>query len=217
MAVDISILNSGQALTEGQLKQVLRDTLGLFNAVELALEGAGYVPKGEYDSGTEYSLLNTVYQQDTTWVYINETPGSGNAPPTLPTYYNDYWFLVNRGPHKAGFVFEFDAFGSVIQPGVAGFRQMPFNANITGWSLLADTTGDLVIDIWKDTFANFPPTVADTITASAKPTLSSARAAQDSTLDGWTTALEEGSVLGFNIDSASAITKAALTLNLERT
>ena len=33
------------------------------------------------------------------------------------------------------------------------------------------TSGSIVIDVWKDTYANFPPIVADTITASAKPTL----------------------------------------------
>ena len=48
-----------------------------------------------------------------------------------------------------------------------------------------------------------PPTVADTITASAKPTLSSATKSEDTTLTGWTTAVTAGDVFGFMVDSAS--------------
>ena len=59
------------------------------------------------------------------------------------------------------------------------------------------TSGSIVIDVWKDTYANFPPTVADTITASAKPTLSSATKSDDTTLTGWTTAVTAGDVFGF--------------------
>ena len=39
--------------------------------------------------------------------------------------------------------------------------------------------------IFKDTFANFPPVVGDSITASAKPTITSDDASEDSTLTLW--------------------------------
>jgi len=66
--------------------------------------------------------------------------------------------------------------------------------------------GSCVIDIWKDTYANFPPTVADTITASAKPTISAAAKYSDTTLTGWTTSLSAGNVLKFHVDSTSTFT-----------
>jgi hypothetical protein len=65
--------------------------------------------------------------------------------------------------------------------------------------------------------SNFPPTVADTITASAKPTLSSAQKSTDSTLTGWTKTLSAGDYILANVDSASTLEKAVLTINVTRT
>jgi len=84
-------------------------------------------------------------------------------------------------------------------------------------TLLADVSGSIVIDIWKDTYANFPPTVADTITASAKPTLASAQKAQDSTLTGWTTTIAAGDILAFNVDSITTVTRVTLSLKVRKT
>lgn len=67
-------------------------------------------------------------------------------------------------------------------------------------------SGSCVIDIWKDTYANFPPTVADTITAAAKPTISAATKYSDTTLTGWTTAVTAGDVIKFHVDSTSTFT-----------
>jgi len=78
-------------------------------------------------------------------------------------------------------------------------------------------SGDIVVDIWKDSYADFPPVDADSITASTPPTLSSADKSQDTTLTGWTTALSAGDVLRFNVDSVATITQATLYLALTRT
>ena len=87
---------------------------------------------------------------------------------------------------------------------------------VTGVRLFADQSGSAVVDIWKDSYANFPATVADTITASAKPTLSAAAKYEDTTLTGWTTSLVAGDVLRFNVDSASTITRLTVSLTLTR-
>jgi hypothetical protein len=92
-----------------------------------------------------------------------------------------------------------------------------FAFTIVQWTLLGDASGSLVIDIWKDTLANFPPTVADTITASAKPTISAATKGQSSTLTGWTTSVSAGDVLRFNVDSVSSIVAATLILKVTKT
>lgn len=89
---------------------------------------------------------------------------------------------------------------------------IPYACTITRWTLLADAVGSMVIDIWKKAYSSYPPTVADTITASAKPTLSSAIKNQDSVLTGWTTAIAANDTLRFNIDSISTVTRATLLL-----
>jgi hypothetical protein len=63
-------------------------------------------------------------------------------------------------------------------------------------------SGSAVVDLWVDSYANYPPTVADTITASAKPTLSSAQKAEDTTLTGWSPTLAAGDYIAGIVDSA---------------
>lgn len=113
--------------------------------------------------------------------------------------------------------FEIDGGGAAITTGIVRTIQIPFACIINEVTLLADQSGSIVIDIWKDTYANYPPTVADTITASAKPTLSSATKAQDSTLTGWTKTITAGDILRFNVDSASNVTRVTVALKVTRT
>lgn len=110
--------------------------------------------------------------------------------------------------------FAIDGGGSAITTGVKADVYVPYACTITAVTMLADQSGSCVVDIWKDTYANYPPTVADTITASAKPTISAATKSQDTTLTGWTTSISAGNTLRFNVDSASTITRLALTLTV---
>lgn len=103
----------------------------------------------------------------------------------------------------------------IIQAGIWGDVQVPFAGTITSVTLLADTAATAVIDIWKDTYANFPPTVADTITAAALPTLTAANKSEDAVLAGWTTAVADRDIFRFNVDSNDLAKK--ITLNLEVT
>ena len=75
---------------------------------------------------------------------------------------------------------------------------------------------DGVVDLWIDTFANFPPTVADTITAAAKPTLTAQQTNSDTTLTGWTTSLTAGEWIMANVDSASTLNTIVLIITYER-
>jgi peptidoglycan hydrolase CwlO-like protein len=109
-----------------------------------------------------------------------------------------------------------DGGGSAITTGVKGDLYIPFGCNITGWTLLTDQSGSTVIDIWKDNYTNFPPTAADTITGSEKPTLSSAQKNQDLNLTTWTTEVSAGDDLRFNVDSASIVTRVTLILTATR-
>lgn len=113
------------------------------------------------------------------------------------------------------FIFD-DKTGAALATGIKGDLYCPFAFTINEVTLLADQSGSIVIDIWRDTYANYPPTVADSITASAKPTISAAVKSQDATLTGWTTSIPAGSTLRFNIDSAATITRCNLTLKVTR-
>ena len=109
-----------------------------------------------------------------------------------------------------------DGGGAAITTGDKGDLTIPFACTINEWTLLADQSGSIVVDIWKDTYANYPPTVADTITASAKPTISASTKGQSSTLTGWTTSVAAGDILAFNVDSASTVQRVTLSLKVTR-
>lgn len=95
--------------------------------------------------------------------------------------------------------------------------QVPFACTITNVTVTLDQTGSIVLDIWKDTYANYPPTIADTITASAKPTISAGVKYTDSTLTGWTKTLAAGDWLLFNVDSVSDATGFTCAFTVTRT
>lgn len=65
--------------------------------------------------------------------------------------------------------------------------------------------------------SNYPPTILDTITASAKPTLSSAIKNEDSTLTGWDTSVAVGDVFGFNLDSVTTCTRIIVEIEVTAT
>jgi hypothetical protein len=116
----------------------------------------------------------------------------------------------------AAIEFVIDGGGSAITTGVKGFIEVPFGCTITAVRLLADQSGSIVIDIWKDSYANYPPVDADSITASAPATISSATKSEDTTLTGWTTTIAAGNILGFNVDSATTITRVTVSLSVSR-
>lgn len=110
--------------------------------------------------------------------------------------------------------FVVDGGGSAITTGLKGDLEIPFACTINAATLLADQSGSIVWDLWKDVYSSYPPTIADTIVAAAKPTISAAAKSQDTTLTGWSTAIAAGDTLRFNIDSCSTITRCTLSLKV---
>ena len=160
---------------------------------------------------TQGSLL---YRNSTAWVPL--TPGTnGQCLQTQGAAANPQWASCGGTANQAirDITFVISGGGSAIATGVAGYLEVPFACTINRVTLIADQTGSIVIDIWKHSYVlNTPPVVADTITASALPTLSSAQTYQDSTLTGWTTAVAAGDLLAFNVNSATTVTQVTLSL-----
>ena len=115
------------------------------------------------------------------------------------------------------FTVTFDGGGSALVVGSEWFAMVNFAGTITGAVLLADTAGALVIDIQKDVLGSYPPTGADSIVASAPPTLAAASSSSDSTLTGWTTTFSAGDIFRFEVESCTTIAKATLILKVTKT
>ena len=89
---------------------------------------------------------------------------------------------------------------------------------IVGWRLLSDASVTISADLWKDTFANYPPVNADSITAAAPVAMTTDDEAEDTTLSGWTTAVVAGDIIIPNVDSITpgSATYVVLELRIAR-
>jgi hypothetical protein len=106
-----------------------------------------------------------------------------------------------------------DGGGSAIATGQKGHFVVPAGTIVEA-RLLADQSGSVVVDLWKDTYAAYPPVVGDSITASAKPTISTATKSTDATLTGWTTTCADGDEIAVQVDSCTSITRVTVALKI---
>jgi hypothetical protein len=106
-----------------------------------------------------------------------------------------------------------DGGGSAITTGIKADVVMPA-CTIEEVRLLADQSGSIKVDLWKDSYANFPPTDADTITSSTPPTITTATKSTDSTLTSWTTSVSDGDILRINVDSCTTITRCTVSIKI---
>jgi len=109
-----------------------------------------------------------------------------------------------------------DGRGSDVEVGQQVDLYVPFDCTIVAGVLLNDAAGSIQVDIWKDTYASFEPTDADSIADAAPLNTSSATKSRDTTLSGWTLNLAAGDTLRLNVDSCSGVTRCAVTLVVER-
>jgi hypothetical protein len=139
--------------------------------------------------------------------------------------WRDYWdsldkavaALLKAPAGSFAIVADIDGGGAEIETGIKTWVQVPFNGEIASVTALADQTGSVVVDIWKDSYANYPPTNADSITASAPVTIASSNKSEDTTLTGWTKTVTAGDVLYFNVDSVTDIEHVVISLAINKT
>lgn len=133
--------------------------------------------------------------------------GGGGTGPTGPT-----------GPSiVCGLEFEIGDLSTVLGVGHVLYFEVPFNMTVTEWTTLGDVTGSCVLDLRKCTYAQFDagsthPVAADSVVASAPPTISSATKGQSTTLTGWTTAWSAGDIVEIYVKSAGLLHMVCLSL-----
>lgn len=123
--------------------------------------------------------------------------------------------IFNRNKSRS-FGITIDGGGSVPSTGFKGVFRPNYSGQITKTTILAsaplDTTGYAIIDIYKDSFANYRPTISDKITAATPPTLSGV-ASEQTTLTGWITSFSAGDVFGFDLTATGTLTKFTLIVD----
>lgn len=146
------------------------------------------------------STNDTLVYNGTAWV--NSAPASG----------------ITANQRRVSIVFQLGDGVTVITTAEREqWLEVNFDGTLEGVTLLADVAGSIVVDVWKDAYASYPPVAADSICGSAKPTLAGAQSAQDLTLTGWTTALARGDVLKVHVDAAATVKAVTLALRAIKT
>lgn len=118
------------------------------------------------------------------------------------------------GSSSGSFGISLDGAGSTLTIGLKQYLVVPFNCTITGWYIVSDQTGSIVLDVWKN--SGSVPTISNTITGTEKPSLSSQQFNSDTSLTSWTTNVTAGDIIAFNVDSVSTIQKATLTISVNK-
>ena len=85
-----------------------------------------------------------------------------------------------------------------------------YSGTITRWYLTCYPSSSVTVDVWKVSAG--VPTVANTITAAAKPSITTARFNSGSTLTGWNTTVSPGDYFMMNVDSNTAASYINLQL-----
>ena len=109
---------------------------------------------------------------------------------------------------------QIDGGTSTPATGIKARWSSPAACTVTGWTLVADASGDAVIDVLRGTYAAFPTTAS--IAGTDKPTLSTAQKNENlGPLTLWgSTAIAAGDVLEFDLASVTTCKILSLTLNL---
>ena len=108
------------------------------------------------------------------------------------------------------------SFGSVASGSPAlvsdtSYFTLPQACTISGWAI-AVNAGTATFDIWKISSGTAIPTVSNSITASAQPTIASGTVAQSTTLTGWSTSVSANDIVAINLQTVATATFASLVL-----
>ncbi len=103
-----------------------------------------------------------------------------------------------------------DGASSVIAVGVKGDIQLTYATTITGWTILNDPSGSITWQVWRDTYANYPPTSGDLILTASTSSV------EKNTASGLSIAIASGETLRFYVSAATTVTRSTLVLTMTR-
>jgi hypothetical protein len=168
--------------------------------------------RGAWVLGNIFSLWNIVENDDTTYrCKLGHVAEADNEPGT-GAYWSTYWEVWGPAGNVWGnraLNIIFDGGGVVLTTGVKAMVEVPFALKITSGKIfsLDGTSGSIQIDLWKDSYANFPPTSGDNIKSFSL--VSGVKSSESVSLT-----LAQGDSILFNIDSVTSIKLACLSLIL---
>jgi hypothetical protein len=144
------------------------------------------------------NVADPVYPQDAaTKTYVDSL---GGAIPQIKGIHGATWVIPS---------------GPITLPTNDVYVYVPRHAVIQSAVLLTQGgPGNCVVDIWKGSLGGPPPTSANSICGSSKPTITNGNTYSDSTLTGWSTEVNIGDTLVFNLVSTDTFGQISIVLTL---
>jgi hypothetical protein len=110
--------------------------------------------------------------------------------------------------------FVIDGGGSAITTGAKGSIRIPWAATILTWSVIADQSGSIAVDILR---ANAAVPSVSMVGGGNKPTLSAAQLANAIAPSGWTSVVfAANDFITFSVSSAATVTRVTVDLSLSK-
>ncbi len=147
-------------------------------------------------------ILNDINGKENTSNKVNVLTGTSNNYPSVTALNNT---------RIGSFGITIDGGGTPPTNGVKGYITIPYDAIITGWDVIGNTTGNCVIDIWK---SNGVPTPSDSITGTEKPRLTTQQINRNDNLTTWNTIVNKNNIIAFNLESSAVLTKINLIIKV---
>jgi hypothetical protein len=181
-----------------------------FGIVTLPVDG---VTATEVEDAIDAAILALVVPSE-----INDLDDVSGTPATgdLLQYTGAGWepYTPEAITVTSAMAFVIDGGGATITTGIKGdLPPMPFAGTITGAALVADQSGSISVEVWKDSMTDFPPTGADIM-----DTFTLSGATRTPTSGSYNTeshAFSVGDVLRFNVASVTSIQRVTVGLRFE--
>jgi hypothetical protein len=204
-------------------------TSGLSGSINLTSQVTGTLPVANGGTGvttstgsgnvvlsTSPTLVTPALGTPTSATLTNATglPLTTGVTGTLP-FANGGTGITNN-PNVLGLELVIDGGGLAITTGIKGYLEVPFACTVNTWTLLADQSGSITVDVYSDTYANYG-TNTSMVGAGTKPAIASATKAQSAPSSWTTTSIAAGNIIGFNVTAATTVTRVTISLKVTRT
>lgn len=193
---------------------ILDDISNLFDGIEtsftLYVDGEEYFPINEQQ--LIISLDGTILRPGIDYQVSGSTLNFLIAPSATQIFSGVA--LVTTADVTRTIVFLIDNGSSVITPGKQGSITIDTNGVIESWTLLAEGSGNIAIDIRKTSYLDYPNNFTS-IVGSEFPQLISQNKNKSDTLTNWNKYLNVNDILEFNVLSCSGINTCTLSLKLK--
>lgn len=193
--------------------EIIEDFAAQFNGIKktfnLIVNGQPYYPVNEQQ--LIVSINNVILEPIVNYTIVDNIITFITAPTAGQNFFAVA--LVTTADLTRTINYVIDGNPNVIGTGVKGQVTIDVTGIIESWTLVSDVPGNLVVDVKKTTYQNYPS--FSSIAGTEKPTLTLQSKNKDDGLSTWNTILNAGDILRFEVESCDSIKQFMLAMKLK--